>query len=137
MDATTAGDGFNYHRCPLVSARKPAAMSADETAVILTVGSGPDAADRQDVCVDFAGLSDRAGNPLPDGQVCFTVSFSPYYAKEELWYNIGSGNAVADLTTNPNYPTRPARCGSVRCWRPSPARPTNTHAHFGLAQAGR
>ncbi|MBN2505637.1 MAG: tandem-95 repeat protein [Verrucomicrobia bacterium] len=107
MDDFTAADWFNY-RLPDPFSSQSAVFNADKTAIILTLDAGQLLPIGEKFCVELTGIYDRANNPLPDSTECFTNHLSPNYALEELWFNIGSGNAVADLTSLPAYPNSPS-----------------------------
>ncbi len=84
-------------------------LSADETTVTLTLDPTTLQRENTDYTVLFLGVTDLAGNAMPDGT---TIAFHSYVTYEcaglllEM-YNTGGGTVVADLTNNAVFPNNP------------------------------
>ena len=87
------------------------ALSRDGTKITLATNSAMTAGNSY--TVTMTGLTTVSGNQMPAGQqVAFTYTAQGSGSiLWQYWAGIGSGDAVSDLTGNPNYPNNPTTTG--------------------------
>ncbi|HEY7115819.1 MAG TPA: lamin tail domain-containing protein, partial [Tepidisphaeraceae bacterium] len=83
-------------------------LSVNNTKIVLTtagamsIGTG--------YTLTLTGITTASGNQLP-ASMPITFKYAPQgsgYILREYWTNIGAGNNVSDLTSNPNFPNNPS-----------------------------
>jgi hypothetical protein len=110
-----------------------AVVDATGTNVILTLDQGltPGAVYQ----VKISDVPDQVGNPITPNPTLLPLPAwvaSRGFAMEQLFFNIGSGTAVADLTSNAKYPNSPDQVN----WKATLEGPTDSYDASGTRLIG-
>jgi Bacterial Ig-like domain/PA14 domain len=103
MDPNSAGDGFSY----LVAGFTVAGASLDSGGMVVTLTLNAPLVPGAAYQVTANEVMDLAGNPGTDTASFPAFVMSRGLAFEELYFDIGSGVFVADLTGSAKYPDAP------------------------------
>jgi hypothetical protein len=82
-------------------------LAVNNTKIILTTSANMGTGTNYTLTLN--GLATASGNVLP-ASIPLALTYAPQgagYLLREYWTGIGNGNAITDLTNNPNYPNNP------------------------------